>query len=50
MEVKIIVLNLTPEGIKGFEAKYKALIEDHFRVEETYLQEGAIVFHFEKWG
>lgn len=50
MEVKFIVLNLTEKGIKDFEAKYKELIEAHYRVEETYLQEGAIVFHFEKWG
>lgn len=49
MEVKIVVLNLTEKGIKTFEAKYKELIEDHYRVEETYEQEGAIVFHFEKW-
>jgi hypothetical protein len=49
MNVKILVLNLTDKGIKEFEPQYKALTEEGYRVEETYEQEGAIIFHLEKW-
>jgi len=49
MIIKILVLNLTKEGIKKFEAEYRPLIEAGFRVEDTYDQEGAVVFQMEKW-
>ena len=49
MNIKILVCNLNQKGIKEFEEEYKKLIEDHYRVEETYEQEGAIIFHMEQW-
>ena len=49
MKIKILVLNLTPKGIQEFEVKYKELVEDHYKVEDTYDQDGAIVFQMEQW-
>ncbi len=49
MEVKILVCNLSKSGITAFEKDYKGLIENGWRVEDTHLQDTAIVFHMEKW-
>jgi hypothetical protein len=49
MKIKILVLNLTTKGIKDFEEEYKSHVEQGYRVEDTYDQEGAIIFQMEKW-
>jgi hypothetical protein len=49
MNVKVLVCNLTDKGIAEFEKEYKKLVESGYKVEETYDQEGALIFHLEKW-
>ena len=49
MNIKILVCNLNKSGIKDFEEEYKKLVEEGFRVEDTYIQEGAIIFQMESW-